>query len=187
LINFDCPTCGKAFSVDEKNAGLRGRCPSCKAVIKIPEISQNELELVGDNLFSDKKLNELYSYFLEHNENEIIRHNIIDGEEVEIGTLTIYTNGLRSQTIMLYKLSDNFLGFFSIIGAIMYEATAVAALRSVNILSPCTLSLNEDNQLVVSAVKRLDNLDVDEFSDTILAVAKYADALEEAIFGVDEA
>lgn len=36
-INVVCPGCKKRFAVNEKFAGQKGPCPSCKAIIQIPE------------------------------------------------------------------------------------------------------------------------------------------------------
>ena len=36
-IQVVCPGCKKRFSVDDKFAGKQGPCPKCKAVIKVPE------------------------------------------------------------------------------------------------------------------------------------------------------
>src|SRR6185436_17408582 len=36
-ISVVCPGCKKRFSVSEKFAGQKGPCPSCKAVIQIPD------------------------------------------------------------------------------------------------------------------------------------------------------
>lgn len=43
-IQFECE-CGETLEVGEEFAGKRGRCPSCKAIVRVPEIAPEPLEL----------------------------------------------------------------------------------------------------------------------------------------------
>jgi len=36
MIRFNCPWCGEKISIPGKNAGMKGRCPSCKAIVLVP-------------------------------------------------------------------------------------------------------------------------------------------------------
>ncbi len=43
-IQFECE-CGETLEVGEEFAGKRGRCPSCKAIVRVPEMAPGPLEL----------------------------------------------------------------------------------------------------------------------------------------------
>ncbi len=43
-IQFECE-CGETLEVGEEFAGKRGRCPSCKAIVRVPEMAPEPLEL----------------------------------------------------------------------------------------------------------------------------------------------
>jgi len=188
MICFDCPTCGNEFEVDDKSAGLRGKCPKCKAIVRVPETSQNALEIIGDTMFSSSKLNALYSSFVDEYDHKILKHNVIDGDSVELGVVEIMTGGMRSQVVLIYRLGieeSDYVGFVSSIGIITLKDTAVEALRTVDISSRYTLSMDEDNTLKASTIRKLDNFDVEEFADIALRIAHYADWMEKAIFDTD--
>lgn len=189
MIKFNCSGCGNEFNVEEAKAGLKGRCPNCKAIIKVPERSIGDLEIIEDNkFFASEKLNALYGYFMDTYESKIITHSAIPGEEFECVFVSILTDTFRHQNVFIYRINLNdgeYVGFLSNIGVIFFQDTAVAALRTVGVFSQYTLSLSDDNRLQVSAIRKLKNLDEEEFSSIILDLANYADNMEEAIFGQD--
>lgn len=37
MIEFRCKNCGQKFSVFESRAGKKGRCPKCKAIVRVPK------------------------------------------------------------------------------------------------------------------------------------------------------
>jgi hypothetical protein len=53
-ISVVCPGCKKRFSVSEKFAGKQGPCPSCKASIKIPEVSTEDVKIHAPENFGPK-------------------------------------------------------------------------------------------------------------------------------------
>ena len=61
MICFDCPNCGNNFEVSDNNAGLRGKCPKCNEIFKVPERSHSNFEILKEDYFKSKKLNALYS------------------------------------------------------------------------------------------------------------------------------
>src|SRR5262245_52145806 len=50
-ISFSCPQCGKSIRAPVQQAGRRGRCPGCKAVITVPTRGPDDrgYEVVDDN------------------------------------------------------------------------------------------------------------------------------------------
>jgi multisubunit Na+/H+ antiporter MnhB subunit len=48
-IKFNCPKCGKRFTVKDESAGKRGKC-SCGAVLEIPSTKVSTLELSGNGV-----------------------------------------------------------------------------------------------------------------------------------------
>jgi hypothetical protein len=73
----------------------------------------------------------------------------------------------------------------SYIGKIKYNETAVAALRAVNMFSIYTISLSDDNELIVSNMRLIDGFTTIEFAAAISAIANFADKMEKDIFGLD--
>jgi hypothetical protein len=61
----------------------------------------------------------------------------------------------------------------------------VAALRAVNVFSIYTISLNNNNELVVSNMRLIDGFTSLEFAAEISAIANFADKMEKDIFGTD--
>ena len=53
-IKVICPGCSKRFNVSEKFAGKKGPCPQCKAEIKIPEVSAEEVVVHAPDNFGPK-------------------------------------------------------------------------------------------------------------------------------------
>ena len=53
-IQVVCPGCKKRFQVSDKFAGKQGPCPSCKAVIKIPEKGEEVTILSPDSVAGTK-------------------------------------------------------------------------------------------------------------------------------------
>src|SRR4051812_32347432 len=49
-IDFACPDCGKAFSVKDELAGVRGRCTGCGQTFRVPMPDRVEIEELGIDL-----------------------------------------------------------------------------------------------------------------------------------------
>ena len=43
MIPTECPACGKVLNAPEKYAGMRVKCPKCKAPMDIPELVLEEI------------------------------------------------------------------------------------------------------------------------------------------------
>jgi hypothetical protein len=189
MITFSCASCREQYSVDDSQAGQMGRCPSCNAVMRIPAKSTNIFQIFkGNDYFSDKKLNQLYADFLKNNEQSIVSQKIDKGDNNELAIVEMRTAGTRTQIIVIYRFAENghnFVGMSSTIGEIKYNETAVTALRAVNMFSIYTISLNNDNELIVSNMRLIEGFNALEFAVAINAIAKFADKMEKDIFGVD--
>ena len=189
MITFSCASCREQYSVDDSQAGQMGRCPSCNAVMRIPAKSTNIFQIFkGNDYFSDKKLNQLYADFLKNNEQSIVSQKIDKGDNNELAIVEMRTSGARTQIVVIYRFAENglnFVGMSSTIGEIKYNETAVTALRAVNMFSIYTISLNNDNELIVSNMRLIEGFNALEFAVAINAIAKFADKMEKDIFGVD--
>jgi len=51
-ISVVCASCKTRFEVSEKFAGKQGPCPKCKALIKIPEVADEEVKIHVPDVFS---------------------------------------------------------------------------------------------------------------------------------------
>src|SRR4051812_1589893 len=40
MIRLTCPGCDKKLTVDDSRAGMSGKCPGCRAPIRIPDASE---------------------------------------------------------------------------------------------------------------------------------------------------
>lgn len=189
MITFSCASCREQYSVDDSQAGQMGRCPNCNAVMRIPAKSTNIFQIFkGNEYFSDKKLNQLYADFLKNNEQSIVSQKIDKGDNNELAIVELRTTGARTQIVVIYRFEKNglnFVGMSSTIGEIKYNETAVTALRAVDMFSIYTISLNNDNELIVSNMRLIEGFNTLEFSVAINTIAKFADKMEKDIFGVD--
>jgi DNA-directed RNA polymerase subunit RPC12/RpoP len=189
MITFSCASCREQYSVDDSQAGQMGRCPSCNAVMRIPAKSTNIFQIFkGNDYFSDKKLNQLYADFLKNYEHLIVSQQIEKGDNNEHALVEMRTTGNRTQFVFIFRYSQNnytFVGMSSTIGKIQYNETAVAALRAVNVFSIYTISLSNDNELIVSNMRLIEGFTTIEFAVAISAIANFADKMEKDIFGSD--
>ena len=190
MITFSCSSCREKFSVDDNMSGQMGKCPHCGNMMRVPTRSTNIFQIFQkDAYFSDKHLNSLYVGFLKANENLIVSQNLenqSNGEQYVI--LELRTTGRRTQIVVVdrYEVKNTaFLAVASRIGEIKYNETAVKALRSVNVLSMYTISLDNDNELWVSSMRLLPNMTQAEFNYAVTEIANFADAMEKDIFGSD--
>ena len=46
---FTCPHCGKNMAIEKQGMGLTIQCPDCRGLVKVPELSEAELERLGGN------------------------------------------------------------------------------------------------------------------------------------------
>jgi len=171
-------------------SGQMGKCPHCGNMMRVPTRSTNIFQIFQkDTYFSDKHLNSLYVGFLKANENLIVSQNLeneTNGQQFVV--LELRTTGRRTQIIVVnrYEVKNTaFLAIASRIGEIQYNETAVKALRSVNLMTMFTISLNNDNELWVSNLRLLSNMTQLEFNHAITDIATFADAMEKDIFGSD--
>jgi DNA-directed RNA polymerase subunit RPC12/RpoP len=189
MITFSCASCREQYSVDDSQAGQMGRCPNCNAVMRIPAKSTNIFQIFkGNDYFSDKKLNQLYADFLKNNEHLVVSQKIDKGDNSENAIVEMRTTGNRTQIVFIFRYTQNnytFVSMASYIGKIKYNETAVAALRAVNMFSIYTISLDDDNELVVSNLRLIDGFTTIEFAAAISAIANFADKMEKDIFGSD--
>ncbi len=191
MIKFSCAQCKAQYEVDDSQAGSMGQCTNCKAVMRVPAKSTNSFQIFkGNEYFSDKKLNALYSDLLDVYESKIVRQSIHRGDNFEHADMEIRTEGHRTQMVMIFRMdvgSHVAVGIASSVGTIQNTDQAVHALRSVNWFSRYTVSLDEDNELWVSNHRLIEGFTALEFAVTIDAVAKHADTLEKEILGRDDA
>jgi hypothetical protein len=189
MITFSCSSCREQYNVDDSQAGQMGRCPNCNAVMRVPAKSTNIFQIFnGNEYFSDKKLNQLYADFLKTNEHLIVSQHIEKGDNSENAVVEMRTTGKRTQFVIIFRYTQNkytFVSMASYIGKIQYNETAVAALRAVNVFSIYTISLNNNNELVVSNMRLIDGFTSLEFAAEISAIANFADKMEKDIFGTD--
>ena len=191
MIKFSCAQCKAQYEVDDSQAGSMGQCTSCKAVMRVPAKSTNSFQIFkGNEYFSDKKLNALYSDLLDVYESKIVHQSIHRGDNFEHAEMEIRTEGHRTQMVMIFRMDVGSLvavGISSAVGTIQNTDQAVHALRSVNWFSRYTVSLDENNKLWVSNHRLIEGFTALEFAVTIDAVAKHADTLEKEILGRDDA
>ncbi len=45
-MQFCCTTCGRKLTVDDAQAGRKGRCPQCKNTVTVPKASPHDIELL---------------------------------------------------------------------------------------------------------------------------------------------
>jgi len=45
-MQFQCSTCGRKLTVDDSQAGRKGRCPQCKELVTVPKVSPRAIELL---------------------------------------------------------------------------------------------------------------------------------------------
>jgi hypothetical protein len=189
MITFSCASCREQYNVDDSQAGQMGRCPNCNAVMRIPAKSTNIFQIFkGNDYFSDKKLNQLYADFLKNNEHLVVSQQIEKGDNNENAIVEMRTTGNRTQFVFIFRYTQNnytFVSMASYIGKIKFNETAVAALRAVNVFSIYTISLDNDNELVVSNLRLIDGFTTIEFAAAISAIANFADKMEKDIFGTD--
>jgi len=188
MINFECPNCGNNFEVSDDNAGLRGKCPRCKEIFRVPEKSISEFEILKDAIFKNKNMNELYQSFLKKHDKLIIRQRVSTIDDIEYANLVLKTNPGRSQFVTLGLIEIDkkaYLNIYSRIGIINYTESAVNALRMVGLFSTYTLSLDKDNTLLLSSTRKLKNYDDEEFAGVLINLAFRADEMEESIFSGD--
>lgn len=187
MITFSCSSCREKFEVDNSQAGLMGKCPHCGYMMRVPQQSSNIFQIFrGDQYFRDKLLNKLYVDFLKSHE-KIIKHQTM-GEREDSVVIELRTQNGRTQLIVVSKFQQGEIPcviLASQIGKIKFNETAVEALRSVDIFSMYTISLDDDNQLWVSNMRILANLTAAEFAFSIINIASFADEMEDDIFGVD--
>ena len=60
MIKFTCPNCNQAISVDDAQAGSRGRCPKCRTVVVVPGHS-TVIEFVCKNCWHKIKVQDRYA------------------------------------------------------------------------------------------------------------------------------
>jgi DNA-directed RNA polymerase subunit RPC12/RpoP len=193
MIEFSCRQCGKELKVDDSKAGFRGKCPKCSSIIVVPDASTSGQEMIfvdDDNFFSDKELNKFYKQFLKKYEEIIYTHQIESAKWGDCARFEIITGSRRSQLVWMMIFNDDnnesYVIIFSLVGKIRMMESAIHALRSVDKFAPYSLSLGDDNQLVLTSRAKISNLDQDLFDSTVIMVAKKADELEESLFGVDK-
>jgi hypothetical protein len=191
MIKFSCAQCKAQYEVDDSQAGSMGQCTSCKAVMRVPAKSTNIFQIFkGNEYFSDKKLNALYSDLLNVYESKIVHQSIHRGDNFEHAEMEIRTEGHRTQVVMIFRMEIGSyveVGVASKVGEIATKDDAVHALRSVDMFSGYTVSLDKDNELWVSHRRLIEGFTALEFAVTIDAVAKHADTLEKEILGRDDA
>ena len=192
MIEFSCRQCEKEFKVDDSKAGVKGKCPKCSSIIVVPAVSTTSNQFIfieDDNFFSNKKLSQIYKDFLNLRENIIYNHQIINGEAGETARFEIATTTGRSQLVWLCNCTINknesWVAIFSIVGEITLVESAVHALRAVDTYAPYGIRLTEDNNLVLTSIVKISNLDLELLDRTILMVAVKADELEETLFDAD--
>lgn len=193
MIEFSCHQCGNELSVDDSKAGLRGKCPRCSSIIVVPPVSAPSNQLIfvdDDNFFADHSLNKLYKQFLKLLEDSIYSHQVSTEKWGDCARFEIATGSGRSQLVWLINFKDDagesWVGIFSIVGTIKTMESAVHALRNVDAFAPYGISLDEQNQLVLTVSTKISNLDQGLFNRSIVMVASKADELEETLFGVDK-
>jgi hypothetical protein len=158
--------------------------------MRVPAKSTNLFQIFkGNDYFSDKKLNSLYTELLKVYEPKIVSQQIDRGDRFEHAVMEIRTEKFRTQFVWVYKIdlaSHTFVGIASKVGKISIADSAIIALRSVDIFSMFTVSLDDDNDLWVSNRRLIEGFTAREFAAAIDAVAKHADELEKEIFGTDQ-
>jgi hypothetical protein len=125
---------------------------------------------------------------LKNYEHLIVSQQIEKGDNNEHALVEMRTTGNRTQFVFIFRYSQNnytFVGMSSTIGKIQYNETAVAALRAVNVFSIYTISLSNDNELIVSNMRLIEGFTTIEFAVAISAIANFADKMEKDIFGSD--
>lgn len=189
MITFSCSNCKAQYNVDDSQAGQMGRCTNCNSVMRVPAKSTNLFQIFkGNDYFSDKKMNTLYTELLKVHEHKIVSQQINRGDNVEHAIMEIRTDSYRTQIVTIFRLEfgkNVFVGIASQVGEIATKDDAVHALRSVSMFSIYTVSLNDENQLWVSNMRLMEGFTAREFASAIDAVAKHADELEKEIFGSD--
>lgn len=190
MITFSCSNCKAQYNVDDSQAGQMGRCTNCNSVMRVPAKSTNLFQIFkGNDYFSDKKMNALYTELLKVHEHKIVSQQINRGDDLEYAMMEIRTDRSRTQFVEIFRMEierNTLIGIASQVGEIKTKDDAVHALRSVSMFSIYTVSLDENNVLWVSNMRLMEGFTAREFAVAIDAVARHADELEKEIFGIDQ-
>lgn len=193
MIEFQCRQCGKELKVDRSKIGLRGKCPNCSSILVVPNVSSSGNQLIfveNDDFFADKRLNTFYKQFFAKFEKAIYSHQITTEKRGDCARFEFATGLRRSQLVWLINFKndkdESCVGIFSIVGKITLMNSAVHALQRVDMFAPYGISLDDENQLILTASMKVSNLDQELFDRSVVMVATKADELEEALFGVDK-
>ena len=200
-IVFYCPHCGNEMTVAAENSGKKGRCPKCKMVITIPIHTMNVPELFDPNtVFHQKKMSQLYKDFSDKHDADILAQlpqvMKISGIDFDVLAITLRTDLARSRGVVIgcapfYNESVsgetyeyNRLSFLTQIGKITKHDMSTFVMRTM-MVNMFSAYIGEDDMFNLSVIRRLENIDFDEFEEIVYELAKYGDRIEDALFGGD--
>ena len=190
IIKFECPRCSREFHTSQDQAGQRVSCPACHSIFRVPRNSIDIVKSIGDSIFDNAQMNELYLSFLEQHEDRVKSQRTL--ESINGGNtllLEVETDTVRTQLVILSVFetdADSFAFIQSTVGEIYDEDQYFHALRaSHETFNLFSLSLDEDHMLIVRSIRKLKNYDSEEFNLNVLGLANFADTLEENLIGSD--
>lgn len=188
MITLECVGCKTELKVPENRVGLKGKCPKCKAIITVPEHSEDtlifdEAEVSCEN----KELQRLYAYLVDESPVQVKKHNILEDNHLALEIVTGQYE-TRTQNVSVNILSTGFgefLQFITCVGTITEPESAVFALRAAFSELFCRPILSDKNELLVVSEMKLTGGGEKAFAMYVQQVATLADRLEEEIFQWD--
>ena len=190
-IAFKCPNCDNELHAEDDMKGKRGKCPQCGRLIKVPEYSSHELVMSENGYFKSQRLNELFQEFLDEYDEDIKKCHV--GEERGVSTaVEVYTDGGRSQFVALgvskVNDQDEFLMSYTVIGKnpkFLNFPEILVDLACNMPLYPTYTAHVQGDQLMLFKITNLKHVDSQVFYESIIAMAKYADSIEEKYYDND--
>jgi len=190
ILKFECPRCSREFQTHQDQAGQRVSCPACHSIFRVPSNSIDIIKPIGDSIFDNAQMNELYLSFLEQHEDRVKSQRTL--ESIKGGNtllLEVETDTIRTQLVIISVFEtdiDSFAYIHSNVGEIYDEDQYFHALRaSHETFNLFSLSLDENHMLIVRSIRKLKNYDSEEFNLNVIGLANFADTLEENLIGSD--
>lgn len=190
MIVFHCPGCDNKLRVADDRAGTQGRCPSCKAVIDVPDLParRRPASRPRPRNVKDPKLRELHEHLVQRSNVPITRHRVMGPNDL---ALEIATNEdkSRNQGVSVFLFDDDDLGqclcIVSQIGQIKDSKQDENILRAAHFMVGARVSISPDSIGLVLIERKLATCGKVEFAKLVHDVAVYADRLEAGLFEWD--
>jgi hypothetical protein len=185
MIEFTCDNCGRSLRVPDERGGAKGRCPTCKTILLVPQAAAPVRKAEGERCRTPE-LNTLYDYIVAQSDLELAEHCVVEGDKL---AFEVVTENQRRQRISVFTFDDPDLGSclcaVSPIGNLEKEDLAEAILRAAYFAVGVKTCLSPDGLILTLVERPLANFDPAEFAVMIKKVALLADRLEDSLFSWD--